>query len=379
MSIPSAGFVGPRASYPPVVETHPVPYGYVEDQNRLGYARDIGRSSEFAGRCYYLFGDTFCKNRDGVYVGVTSNSVAIVPDRTYPMETRYLNIKPDGVVTPLLCLTDEEAAQQNGDLRICLWPFGGIVETTPEVGWLWYQKSTHYSHEDRNIYRGTGIARISKGSNAQSQITAFRVEGLLFGADEPRIGSFSTVMHEDFIYLWGDHKGSTILARVSKYLPTTKHAYRYWNGERYVEDWRHAVPVLQDIQHGSFFNSGLFGPERRWVFVGCSKFGTSMVMMGAEARLEGPWSLTPLFRADYLDQPQGYRYCMYGHPWAYDAEQGELLVTWSEGWPGGVVGAKVKLVTGNSSTYWGRVPLNSYSGKSTTSCCTHHHPHPHHQ
>lgn len=350
MSIPNAGYVGPCASYPPMVETHPVPFGYVQDRNRIGYSRDIGRSSMFAGHYYYLFGDTFCKDRNGYFVGLTSNTVAIMPDKTYPLETQYLSIKPDGIVEPLLKLTDDEKALQNGDLRIGLWPFGGIVETTPEVGWMWYQKCTTYSNTNRNSYHGVGLARVSRATSPQGQITAFRVEGLLFGADEPCIGSFSALMHEDFVYLWGDHKGSVILARVNKYFPTTRNAYRYWNGENYVEDWRCAVPILEQMQHGCFFRSALFGAERPWCFVGCTNRGDSVVMMGAEARLEGPWSLTELFRTDSVNQPLSYRYCMYAHPWAYDADIGELLVTWCETWPGAVVGAKVKLVMGNSST-----------------------------
>ena len=60
------------------------------------------------------------------------------------------------------------------------------------------------------------------------------------------------------------------------------------------------------------------------------------------------WTLTRLCTASGIDRPIGFMYCMYPHPWAFNEEEGELLVTWSENWPGGVVGAKVKLSMGNS-------------------------------
>lgn len=349
MPLPVEGFVSARASYPPTAERHPVPIGYVQDHNRVGYSRDIGRSSLFAGYWYYVFGDTFCKNRQGDFVGMTSNTVAIIPNTAEPLETQYLDIKPDGIVQPLIPLNEAETLLELGGVRVVLWAFGGIVETVPEVGWIWYQKTVIYPN-DYQHYHGVGIARISPGATPLEPPTAFRLESMIFGPDEPRIGTFSSLVHEDFVYLWGDYQGKIILARVEKHRPTSRNAYRYWNGEAYVTDWRDAIPVLRDIQQGCFFRSSLFGSERPFVFVGCTKFADSIVMMGAEACLEGPWCLSPLFQADGINQPNNYRYCMYGHPWAFDEENGELLVTYSESWPGGVVGAKVKLMMGNSST-----------------------------
>lgn len=347
MAFPVEGFVDVCAEYPPVVETHPVPSGYLQDINRIGYSRDIGRSSFFAGHYYYLFGDTFCKNRHGEYVGVTGNTIAIVPDNRFPLDSQYLSIQPDGMVDPFLTLNEDETLLQQNGVRVALWPFGGIVETAPEVGWIWYQKLVLYPNDYQN-YHGVGIARISKAASPRGQLSTFRVGSLIFGADEPRFGSFSALLHEDFVYLWGDYKGSIVLARVNRYLLTSRNSYKYWDGEQYGDRWQDSRPVLQDMQHGNFFRSTLFGTERPWCFVGCSKFADSVVMMGAEASLEGPWSLTPLFRADGIGQPGGYRYCIYAHPWALDPSRGDLLVTWSENWPGGVVGANVKLVMGNS-------------------------------
>lgn len=346
MSFPTEGFVSTRALYPPVAESHPAPSGYIQDYTRIGYSRDIGRSSQFGGHTYYVFGDTFCKDRQGTFVGITSNTVAIMPDREHPLESQYLAIKPDGMVEPLLPLNEDEILLEKSGVRIVLWAFGGIVETNPGVGWTWYQKTVIYPN-DYQHYHGVGIARISQAARPPGQLCAFRIESMLFGPDEPRIGSFSSLVHDDFVYLWGHHEGGVILARVHRYMPTTRNAYKYWNGRSYVDNWRDAIPVLRDIQHGCFFKSPLFGTERPWCFVGCTKFADSIVMIGAEASLEGPWSLTPLFHTDGIEVRDKYRYCMFAHPWACDADLGELLVTYSEGWPGGVVGAKVKLLMGN--------------------------------
>lgn len=319
--------------------------GYVEDFNRVKYSRDIGRSCKFGDDYYYMFGDTFCRDRRNDFVGVTSNTLAKVLDVKFPIDAEYIRIEPDGMVEAFLPLTEDELLLQNSGVRVVLWSSGGIVESAAEVGWVWYQKLVIYANDHQN-YHGVGIARISKAPNERSQLTSFRLESMLFKNDEPRIGTFSALCHENFLYLWGDYKKQVILARVPKFLPTSRHAYRFWNGRSYVADWNEAVPVLRDIQQGSFFRTTLFGPERPWCFVGCNRFGDSILMMGAEASLEGPWTLTPLFQADAIQFPDNFRFGMQGHPWAYDGRNGELLVTWCETWPGGVIAAKLKLLMG---------------------------------
>ena len=133
------------AVYPPVVESVEK-LGYVMDSNKRAYSRDIGRSAVIGGRCYYIFGDTFCKNEQGLFCGLQSNSVAKAA-KGAPLINHYLGIKPEGLVDPLIPLDDEEKQLQNTVLplqekyRVCLWCFGGIVETSPGVGWLWYEKS----------------------------------------------------------------------------------------------------------------------------------------------------------------------------------------------------------------------------------------------
>lgn len=348
------------AEYHPRAEVEVL--GYVQDQNRVGYSRDIGRSSIFAGRCYYIFGDTFCKNDQGLFVGVSCNTVAVMPNISHPLETRYLDIKQNGIVKEFLALNEEELdLEKEKGSRIILWAFGGIVESRPGVGWVWYQKS-EIRPDNTHHYYGVGIARVSiKVAHVGIEdvryvveetglLSTIRLPSLIFQPNEPRIGTFSSLVDGQFVYLWGDdNQHGIILARVSTEYLTDRSRYRFWNGNAYVENWREATQVLGDTQHGCFFRSSLFGSERPWVFVGCSSQGDSQVMLGAAGRLEGPWAPVPLFLAPGIDQPNQMRYCMYAHPWAFDEGEKELLVTWSETWPGGVIGAKVKLALGISS------------------------------
>lgn len=310
--------------------------------------RDIGRSSHFAGRLYYFFGDTFCKNAEGLFAGVSANTITLIRDPSNPLETEYLDIQENGVVKSLLRLTDDERSLREVGMRVVLWAFGGIVETSQGVEWIWYQKVLIDAHNLQH-HQGTGLARVSVGV-ADGQLSAFRCDDLIFEPGEPRIGTFSHLVEGDFVYLWGDHGGGVILARVSEFSPTSRNAYKYWNGHNYTKDWREAVHVLERMQHGSFYKSKLFGSERGWVFVGCTSYADSVVMLEVGANLEGPWKLIPMFQAPGINQPNQFRYCMYGHSWGLDANKGKLLVTWSEHWPGGVIGAKIQLFMGRSVT-----------------------------
>ncbi|MCJ1464585.1 hypothetical protein MMC07_003198 [Pseudocyphellaria aurata] len=344
-NFPLAGFTSARASYPPVAESHPYPMGYIEDFNGVDYSREIGRSCKFGDDYYYVFGDTFCKDRHGAFVGITNNTIAKVRNVKFPIDTQYVEIESDGVVKMFLPLTEDELLLENSGVRVVLWTYGGIVETADEVGFIWYEKMVIYANDHRN-YHGVGIARISKAKNDDSQLGVFRLDSMLFGTDEPRMGTFSALYHENFIYLWGEFKNQILLARVHKFFPTSRHGYRFWNGRAYVPDWKEAIPIFHDIQNGSFFRTSLFGPDRPWCFVGNNRFRDSIMMMGAEASLEGPWTLTPLFQAEGIRYLDDFRFGMQGHPWAYDGRKGELLVTWCETWPGAVIGAKVKLLMG---------------------------------
>ena len=331
--------------------------GYIRDKNGIGYSRDIGRSSIFAGRCYYIFGDTFCKNDRGDFVGISSNTIAVMSDKVNPLETKYLDIQEDGdkegMVQEFIALNeDEKRRMRENNSRMVLWAWGGIAETQPEVGFIWYQKAEILSDKNHQ-YHGVGIARVSVGESKESEepgrLSVCRLPGMMFQPDEPRVGTFSTLVHGHFIYLWGDdNQKGIILARVPTDYPNNRSQYRYWNGCAYVKNWRKAKQVLTETQHGQFFATSLFGSQYPWAFIGCSSKGDSQVLMGVGATLEGPWTLQPLFEAPAIDIPDQMRYCMYPHPWAMEESDGYLMITWSECWPGGVIGAKIKFTLGNS-------------------------------
>lgn len=322
--------------------------GYVVDQNGCNYSRDIGRSFILGSRTYYIFGDTFCKTADGNYVGLQNNTASLVLDPGSPLETRYLSINDSGLVNPLVPLSQEERQIEQDNIGSCvkLWGFGGVVEISDGVGLLWYQKTViHKVGEDQSDdYHGVGLAEI-KIKNDAGVLTTTRESGLLFGPKEPRIGSFSALTHGSHVYLWGDYAGDVVLARVEKHLVKHRHGYHFWAGDHWAHKWEEAVPIMKKMQHGAFFRSDLFGPEKAWVFVGVNGWGDSKIRVGASKDLEGPWELTAVCTVDSIYDPgKGFRYCMYPHEWAMDAGQGELLVTFSEQWPGGVIGTKLKFI-----------------------------------
>ena len=137
-----------HAIYPPAVTKLEV-IDYINDNNGLDYSRDIGRSFMLNDRNFYIFGDTFCKNTAGEFVGVVNNTAALVPRDDKFCDSRYLQFNDDDTVKALVPLTTEEKMLQKatgmewsicslyavgwvltpgvGD-RITLWGFGGVVE-----------------------------------------------------------------------------------------------------------------------------------------------------------------------------------------------------------------------------------------------------------
>ncbi|KAL9077253.1 MAG: hypothetical protein Q9161_000519 [Pseudevernia consocians] len=336
------------AAYPPkVVQTEIL--GYVEDVNSIFYSRDIGRSFELFGNIYLKFGDTFCNNSKGEFVGLASNTVAIIEDAKQPLKSKYLEVEENGFIKPFIQLTSEAHKLEESKLgRVALWAFGGVVEMEDGTGRLWYQKSV--DHGSGNLeYFGTGVAKVIESWSEMP--IAHRMDNLIFGPDEPRMGTFTAIVNGDFIYLYGDRPdGKIILARVYKGRYegrlADKEAYYYWGGDDWVQDWRNAAVVIEGMQQGAIVRSKLFGEERPFVFVGTSKWADSQVFMGASAKLEGPWKLEAVCKAEGINEPTSkgkWMYCIYPQLWASDEENAELMVTWSEQCPGGVVAAKIKL------------------------------------
>ena len=332
------------AAYPPKVKQMNT-LGYVEEDNGIFHSRDIGRSFELFGKVYLKFGDTFCFNISGDFVGLADNTVAIIEDTDQPLTSKYLEAETDGYIKPFIQLTSEEVQlEENRQDRVVLWAFGGVVEMQDGTGRLWYQKSI--DHGCGNLdYIGTGIAKVIDNGNGQP--TTERMEEMIFGPDEPRMGTFTAIKDADFIYLYGDRPdGNIILARVPQDQLEQKAAHLYWDGGGWIQDWENAAIVIQGMQQGAIVRSKLFGDSKPFLFVGTSKWADSQIFMGVSAKLEGPWELESVWKAEGIKEPTSkgkWMYCIYPQLWASDEEKAELMVTWSEQYPGGVLAARIKL------------------------------------
>ncbi|KAF6237509.1 hypothetical protein HO173_004399 [Letharia columbiana] len=335
--------IGP-AIYPPALENMEV-LGYIKDKNGIDYFRDIGCSASIHDEVYFVFGDTFCKNSAGKSVGTTSNTIAYVEDRTNFLESEYREISNNARVKAFVPLNDREIRfeEKNENARVVFRMFGGIADIGV-VGVIWFQKSIKYENGEES-YRGVGQARLSTYSDGS--IIVERLPPLLFGPNEPKIGSFSTLFYKGHVYLWGDGpKGQIMLARVDQYETALRDRYEYWSGSDWVQRWHDAVPVLHDVQHGAIIHTNLFGKEKPFVFVGVNNRADSMVQIGAAAEVQGPFALTAVCQATGIKNDKEHKCCIYPHIyphlWASNVPKRELMITWSESPPGGVIAAKLK-------------------------------------
>ena len=351
MLIKQKGF----AAYPPTLE-HVELLGYVEEVNGIFHSRDIGRSFKHNGQVFLSFGDTFCDDSEGQFVGLTNNTVAVIEDIHEPLKSKYLEVGENGIVKPFIGLTPEEQKIEDDKKgRVILWAFGGVVEIDDRgTGYLWYQKSIDHGCDNLE-YIGTGIAKVTESYGCEQQPCVQRFDGLLWGSEHPRMGTFTAIKDGGFFYLYGDRPdGKIILARIyitwlygfeDRHL-RSKGNYQYWGGAGWVHDWHKAAVVIEGMQQGAIVRSKLFGDDKPFVFVGTSKWADSQVFMGASAKLEGPWTLEPVCKVEGIKEPTSkgkWMYCIYPHLWASGEEYGELFVTWSEHYPGGVIAAKIKL------------------------------------
>lgn len=109
------------------------------------YSRDVGRTSSIGGRIFWQFGDTFCKNLAGEYVGLVAHTVADLLDERYPQMTAYAEFDARDCAKLFIPFTEEEAqldANSESPMgRPTLWGFGGMVEDSAEAGtgWSWFE------------------------------------------------------------------------------------------------------------------------------------------------------------------------------------------------------------------------------------------------
>ena len=330
--------IGP-ALYPPILEKTEI-LGYVKDKNGVKYSRDIGRSLILHHEVYFIFGDTSSKNSAGESVETVSNTIAYVEDRAKCLESEYLEIMDDGKVKPFIPLNKEEIRfeAENKNARVRFRMIGGAVDTTI-FGIVWFQVWVEYDN-GRRTYLGIGYARLSAYSD--SRLIVDRLDGLIFESDEPIMGSFSALDHNDHVYLWSHRGEGIILARVDRRETASRDHYEFWDGDEWVRHWQDAQPVLQDMAHGAVIYTRLFGNDRPFVLVGVNTRGDSMVQIGAAAAVQGPFETTAIYKATGIDNDNEHKHFIYPHLFASNIPKRELMVTWSEQLPGGVIAAKFK-------------------------------------
>lgn len=310
--------------------------GPIEDYREPSYSREGGQSSILGGHAYYLFGKTSWQAPDGKAV-TQDNTAAIVMNPARPLISGYLSLERDGTARPCVAPTpDERQLTAEGGPEVRLRPTGGIAETSPGIGWTYYQKE---EYDGVSRFRGTGVVMV-KVFEKTGELEAIRAGGiLLFGPEDPRVGSLSSIIEGDFLYSWGHYGNGVLLARVPKRKPWEREAHAFWDGAGYVEDWRAAKAVMVDVREGTVMKSGLFGAGKEWVFVGGTRGGGGRVMVGTAARIEGPWEMAEVCTVEGVD-------CIYPHQWVYEEVNGELMVGWREGRPGRVMAGKLKLEMG---------------------------------
>ena len=334
-----------KASYPPKV-VHSQVLGNVLDEVKPHDSRDIGRSTHLSGYLYYFFGDTFCKNADGEFVGVSGNNFALICNTEKPLESTYLSVAKSGMVEELVKLSNAEKEEQTkGGFTYKFWPFSGMVETRPGVGWMWVEKTLYRTGQDQTYYGMEAVRVIVEGAG---RLKATRCPSALFKSHEPRVGCVSTMILGEHVYCFGLHRDFLMLARVAKATPQRREAYEFWTGTEYDMDFKLLAPLLPKgmLMQGAVIQSPLFGDTRPFVMVGCSQHADSKLMVSAAEKIEGPWELHAVCEMAGFDRPGDFRYCMYPHQWASAEKEGQLLVTCSEPWPGSVVGSKLQFEVG---------------------------------
>ena len=372
------------AAYPPVVENAEI-LGYVNDSSGIFQSRDIGVPFQLAGRTYLIFGDTFYHDSSNEFMGLVCNTAAMVMDPCQPTETTYdyRETKHQGQVQTFIPLTEAEKelekkgdksrfffgavspyAEKNKTLatipgaqdklkqlgehfckkqRVALWPFGGLVELEDKTARVWFSKCVFHGNKEK--YIGTGVVKVIAIGCQGGFFMERSDDEVIFGPDEPRVGTFASITDGEYIYLYGDQgHNDIILARIKK---TTnmldKNMYTYWNGKEYVGDPKVATTIFANMCQGAVVRSKLFGPDVPFLFVGVNGTADSKVMMAASATLEGPWQPRAVYEAKGVQKKDGFMYCVYPHIWASKEEGAELVVSWSEGYPGGVVMARLTL------------------------------------
>ncbi|CUS14601.1 unnamed protein product [Tuber aestivum] len=282
--------------------------------------------------------------------------------------------------------------------------FNSVVQVPgKEFGVVWFMKMRGgTSGRGADVFCGVGVAEVRIDGERGPRCD--RKGALVFDGFGPRWGDISTVIHGDYIYLYGSGAPASFAfdgsyndpvqktshptaTRDSKldvpiYLCRVPHRnraywcaenYKCWNGENFVNfpqvpqfpitpfplyQQGRVIPrpppvfkcVMKNVQSGTIMHSQLFSEQGHFIFIGCELGGGENKEVVIKMRLAdepmGPWfGEASLFNLNKVNRGNnGVKFGVHAHSWASNLENGEILVSWTEPWPGGVEMARVKLV-----------------------------------
>ncbi|PGH32242.1 hypothetical protein GX50_04973 [[Emmonsia] crescens] len=360
----TSGYEKHKAIFPPKVESVHV-LGNVVDPAKGAHPRTVGRSSMLAGIPYYVFGQVASVSNDGYAFGAVPNAVSrALEPLTDPLLTTYVSVELNGFIHPFLGLTENEVKfEHETGLKVIISIQGGICEGKlgSGKGCVWFQKLIREKKDGitiRSYYQGTGVAPV-KVDGVTGELLNKRVcgETLLFKRHEPAFGTFCSAVDNQWYYLWGRYCADIYLARVSLLHPFEREYYQFWNGYSFTGDITMISPVLTGYAHGTIYKTKLFGHTYEWAFVGSTDWEDCAVMMGAAKDPQGPFEITQIASGEKLHESGTFADCVYAHPWALKESLGEVLVSWREKWPGGIIGAKFQFQMLHQGAFWKDISL----------------------
>lgn len=345
-----------RLVWPPKLIESPYVLGEITEVSGRKYPRDFGRSIQLGGRTYYMFGDTFCFDDAGEFVGVTNNSISLVPDVLNPTKSQFQT--PHAKVPEFVPFTDDERefcekpACKEENRRVVNWAFGGLIEipgSDRREAWMYYdQAEVHGASVVKQ--NGVGLARV-KFRMRDENIECERVGTFpLFSPEDPLWGNISNISAPDgWTYLLSGMGLDNFMARIktdANFAETDNYQFLKKGGD-WVSSYRGPHGPFGELAHNVLAGQGQgaivyapdFAPqEQPYLWVGCEKFMTSQLCLGVAPRPEGPWDVYKLGELPKITEHTRTRYCVYPHLWGSDLKDGKLLISWSDD---GTMGGKV--------------------------------------
>lgn len=178
-------------------------------------------------------------------------------------------------------------------------------------------------------------------------------EDRIFPDGCPQFGQNAVVKDDDWIYAIGsikDHQNGMARVKVGSD-PSKRKNYQYWGKKGWMDELKNnddLAPILPSLGQGQVVKMPGHGPHGMSLMaVSCEKWPTGQVMVAWADKMTGPWYSHGLGEAPkHWPDKTNLRYAMFPHPWAFDWNKGELLVTYSDdGQMGGsVIALRIKFL-----------------------------------